>query len=254
MIMVKMNFNIEGNGETVVFIHGLSDNLLYWEPLVAGLKNDYNIIRYDLRGHGKSELGDDDISIDLLTDDLKNLLDELGVEKVNLVGFSLGGAISLNFAVKYPSRVSSLVLMSTAPCINSHSNEVLDKFSTAIDESFEEFYDFILPLILCPDIIEENREELDLIKEVASASANNLAIKKAIDATRKFDIEDKLGEIATPTLVLAGKHDGIFLVSQQKEMQENIQNSKLVVFDNVRHNLLVGKNIEKITEILKEFF
>ena len=45
MIMVKMNFNIEGNGETVVFIHGLSDNLLYWEPLVAGLKNDYNTVK-----------------------------------------------------------------------------------------------------------------------------------------------------------------------------------------------------------------
>lgn len=108
-----MNYKLEGNGETLVFIHGLSDNLLYWEYLASNLKNDYQILRVDLRGHGNSGLGNDEISIDTYVDDLFVLLDELNLEKINLVGFSLGGAVALAFTIKYPSIVSSLVLMSS---------------------------------------------------------------------------------------------------------------------------------------------
>lgn len=251
--MVKINSNVEGKGEAIVLIHGLSDNLLYWEPLSGSLKMDYKVIRYDLRGHGQSELGEDEITIDLYSDDLKNLLEDLGVEKANLVGFSLGGMIAIDFAVKYPSKVSSLVLMSTASKVTSHSKEVLEGFLNAIDDSFEAFYDFILPLVLCPKVIEENREELELIKETSSPLANNEAIKKAIDASLQFDRQGDLSNIDVPVLVLAGKHDGIFLLSEQKEMQERIENSELVVLDDVRHNLLVGENISKTVDVLKNY-
>ena len=69
-----MNYKVEGNGEPLLFIHGLSDSLLYWEFLAANLKGDYQIIRVDLKGHGESELGSDEITIDLYADDLINLL------------------------------------------------------------------------------------------------------------------------------------------------------------------------------------
>ena len=59
-----MNYKLEGSGETLVFIHGLSDNLLYWEFLANHLKGNYQILRIDLRGHGGSELGNDEITID----------------------------------------------------------------------------------------------------------------------------------------------------------------------------------------------
>ena len=236
----------------MVFIHGLSDNLLYWEYLASNLRHDHQVLRFDLRGHGQTELGNDEISMDVYVDDLHDLLYELDIDKVNLVGFSLGGAVALDFTVKYPKMVSSLVLMSSFYKADGHLEHVLNQFREALKISFNEFYDLILPMVLCPDVIEDNKEELEMLKEIASLSANNQAYIHAIDACLAFDIEDELSNIDASTLVLAGRHDAITSLESQKEFQRKIKNSKLIVFDDVRHNLLVGKNNEKILNMLKK--
>ena len=236
----------------MVFIHGLSDNLLYWEYLASNLRHDHQVLRFDLRGHGQTELGNDEISMDVYVDDLHDLLYELDIDKVNLVGFSLGGAVALDFTVKYPKMVSSLVLMSSFYKADGHLEHVLNQFREALKISFNEFYDLILPMVLCPDVIEDNKEELEMLKEIASLSANNQAYIHAIDACLAFDIEDELSNIDASTLVLAGRHDAITSLESQRELQRKIKNSKLIVFDDVRHNLLVGKNNEKILNMLKK--
>ena len=243
---------IEGRGETIVFIHGLSDSLLYWEFLASNLKCDYRILRFDLRGHGRTELGKDEISIDTYSDDLYNLLRELDIDRVNLIGFSLGGAVALDFTLRHPENVSSLVLMSAFCKADSHLESVLNQFRDALKIGFEEFYDLILPMVLCPDVIEGNKEELEMLKQIASKSCDREAYIMAAGACLDFNIESELSGIDTPTLVIAGKYDGITSLESQKELQGKIKNSRLIVFDNVRHNLLVGKNNEKILNIIKK--
>lgn len=248
-----MNYKIEGSGETLVFIHGLSDNLLYWEILANSLKDDFQILRFDLRGHGDSELGNDDITLDTYVNDLFNLLGELKIDKVNLIAFSLGGAIALDFAIKHPQLVSSLVIMSSFAKTEEYLKNILNDFKIALKNSFEEFYDLILPKVLCPQVIEENISELELIKEVSAQNANVEGIIKAVDVCMDIDIEDNLYEIDVPTLILAGKYDEMSLLSFQESMHDKIKNSQMVVFDNVKHNLLVGKNNIEILKILKNF-
>ena len=252
MNRIDLNYKLEGSGEAMVFIHGLSDNLLYWEYLASNLGHDHQVLRFDLRGHGQTELGNDEISIDVYADDLHGLLYELDIDKVNLVGFSLGGAVALDFTVRYPQMVSSLVLMSSFYKVEGHLEQVLNQFRDALKISFNEFYDLILPMVLCPDVIEENGEELVMMKEIASLSANTQAYIRAIDACLAFDIEDGLSKIDVPTLVLAGKQDEITSLESQKDLRGKIKNSKLIVFDDVKHNLLVGKNNEKILDLLKK--
>lgn len=249
-----MNYKIEGKGETIVFIHGLSDSLEYWEYLASNLKNNYQILRMDLRGHGKSELQNDKISVDVYTSDLKELLDELNIHKVNLVGFSLGGLIALDFVLKYPDMVSKMVLMSSFARCDEHLKHVFTQLRNALETGFEDFYDLILPMVLCPDVIEDNMEELNLIKNYASETANTLAYIKAIDACLEFDVEDRLSLIDVPLLVMAGRHDDLCPCITQKSYQAMINNSRLIVFDDVKHNILVGKNNMKVLEILEEFF
>jgi pimeloyl-ACP methyl ester carboxylesterase len=248
-----MNYKIEGNGETIAFIHGISDNLQYWEFLASNLKVDYQILRVDLRGHGESELGDDEITIDLYCSDLANLLDELNIDKLNLVGFSLGGAVALDFALKYPERLSSLVLMSSFSKTDEYSEKIIVQLRNALENGFEEFYDLILPKVLCEEVIDENRKELDALREIASQTADTQAYIKAFDACLDFDCDERLSEINIPSLVLAGKHDEIFNLEAQIELQGKIRKSRLIVFDNAKHNLLVGKNNLEILEILKGF-
>ena len=247
-----MNYKIEGAGDVLVLIHGLSDNLLYWEVLASHLKKYFTVLRVDLRGHGESKLGSENISINSYSDDLKSLLDELNIDHINLVGFSLGGAVALDFTIRYSQFVDSLTLMSTFFKVDEHSANLFGEFKNALNMGFEEFFDFMLPLVLCPNVIDNNKEELAMLKQLNSGSANVEAYVKAVDACLNFDVENELANIDVPTLILAGQYDEIFPVDIQKELHAKINNSKLIVFENTKHNLLVGRNNEKIINIIKK--
>lgn len=248
-----MNYKLEGIGKTIVFIHGLSDSLLYWEFLASNLKHDYQVLRVDLQGHGESELENEEITIETYVRDLNNLLEKLDISKVSLIGFSLGSAVALSFAAKYPSKVDSIVLMSAFYKADDALRETLTHFKNALNTSFEEFYDVILPMVLCEDVIEANKKELELLKDIGSQNANTKAYIKAVDACLNFNAEEYISEIDVPTLILASNRDEISKLNMQKELSDKIKNSELIVFDNVKHNLLVGKTNENILFILKEF-
>ena len=251
---VDLHYTVEGSGETVVFVHGLSDNLAYWEFLASNLRHDYRVVRFDLRGHGQTELGDDEISIGTYVEDLHDLLINLNIDKINLIGFSMGGAVALEFTVRYPEIVSSLVLMSSFYQVDDPLENVFNQLKDALKISFNEFYDLILPMIVCPDFIEKNKAEIEMLREIASKSANVPAYIQAIDACLNFDIGDELSNIDVSTLILAGKYDEIISLKSQEALQAKIRNSRLIVFDDVRHNLLIGENNEKILNILKKEF
>ena len=248
-----MNYKLEGIGKTIVFIHGLSDSLLYWEFLASNLKHDYQVLRVDLQGHGESELENEEITIETYVRDLNNLLEKLDISKVSLIGFSLGSAVALSFAAKYPSKVDSIVLMSAFYKADDALRETLTHFKNALNTSFEEFYDVILPMVLCEDVIEANKKELELLKDIGSQNANTKAYIKAVDACLNFNAEEYISEIDVPTLILASNRDEISKLDMQKELSDKIKNAELIVFDNVKHNLLVGKTNENILFILKEF-
>ena len=178
----------------------------------------------------------------------------MNISKVNLIGFSLGSAVAIDFTVKYPQNVESLVLMSGFYKVEGDLRNTMHQFRNNLEEGFEEFYDAILPMILCPDVIDDNVEELELLKELSSQNANTKAYVKAVDACLNFDAEKDLLKINIPTLLLAGKYDDISTLDIRKDLHVKIKNSKLIVFNDVKHNLLVGKNNEKILNILKEFF
>ena len=250
---MKQNYKIEGEGRCIVFIHGLSDNLIYWQPLVNKLKKHCQILRYDLRGHGLSGIDEKKITMNVYEKDLLNLLDKLDLKEVNLVGFSLGGNIALDFAIKHPNRVSSITLMSTFYKCDKHLSEVFRLLKQSLKRSFIEFYDMILPMVLCPNIIDKYEEELSLMKIEASKTANTNAYIQALDVCLNFDVEDKLGCINVPTLIFAGKYDEMISLSIQKQLHSKIEKSEMIILSNVKHNLLVGENVGKIGEILKGY-
>jgi len=251
---MKLNYVVEGKGEPLIFLHGLSDDLRYWEVLTSTLKKKYQVIRIDLRGHGESELGDDEITIDTYADDLKDLLDDLKIDAGNLIGFSLGGVVAMDFAIRYPNYVSSIVLMSTFAKCDENITATLNQFKRELDRGYDEFYDFMIPKVLCPEVIEKNREELEMLKQISSQNANVEAYKKAVDACLNFNVENEIGQIDVPALIFAGKYDEIFSVSVQENIHRHINKSKFIVLDDVKHNLLVGINNAKISAMMDDFY
>lgn len=107
-----VDFYVQQQGDTVatIFIHGFAEDLSTWDRLWSKLGESMPMLRYDLRGFGQSPSHNDESFSH--TEDLEHLLTKLGVDRCNLVGISMGGAIALNFALHYPDKVNRLVLIS----------------------------------------------------------------------------------------------------------------------------------------------
>lgn len=250
---LNINYELEGEGKTIVFVHGLSDSLAYWKVLSENLKNDYQTLIYDLRGHGESSDDDKNTTINLYQEDLYQLLKALNIENAVFVGLSLGGNIILDLAVNHPEMVNGLVVMSSFPEHDENLKKIFNDFDNAIDQGFVEFFDTILPYTLTDDMLEEHKELLENVKFEAAKTANLEGIKKGINAGYGFNLTDRLNEINVPTLVIAGEEDNLTTLDIQRKISDNIRDCELLVLEKTKHNILIGRNIEKLLNIINDF-
>lgn len=250
---ITINYQLEGNGKAIVFVHGLSDNLQYWDILTKELESKYQTLSFDLRGHGNSTLDDEEVSIELYQEDLYELLNALNIEKAVFVGLSLGGNIIMDFAIKHPEMVDGLIVMSSFPEHTERLAEIFDDFEEAINKGFVEFFDIIVPYTLTEDMLEEYKETLELVKFEAAKVANIEGIKRGIRAGYEFNVTDRLCEIKAPAIVIAGAEDNLTDLDIQRKISDNIENSELIVLENTKHNILVAYNIERVLTIIDDF-
>ncbi len=108
-------YEVSGAGEPIVLVHAFSVDRRMWAPQIAALEGRYRVVRYDLRGHGKSEGPSAPYSPH---EDLRSVLDALFISKATLVGLSAGATIATDFAIAYPDRVARIVLAS--PGLSGH--------------------------------------------------------------------------------------------------------------------------------------
>ena len=107
---IQLYYREEGIGEPLVLLHGNGEDGSYFEHQISYLKKKYRVIAVDTRGHGKSARGTAPFTIRQFAEDLREFLQEQGLERVNLLGFSDGGNIALIFAMRYPHMVKRLIL------------------------------------------------------------------------------------------------------------------------------------------------
>ena len=117
VLVNEINFHYwrVGEGPDVVMLHGLNGNLAIWHlKMVPLLRREYRITTYDLRGHGRSDMPPTGYTTEDMAEDLRGIMDALGIERAYLVGHSLGADISLHFALLYPNRVEKMALIEPA--------------------------------------------------------------------------------------------------------------------------------------------
>ena len=125
-----------GNGQPIVFVHGLTMDRRTWAPQVDALAGDYEVITYDYRGHGETEAGDpSEYSIQSLADDLRALIERLEIDTPVLCGHSYGGLIVAEYAVQYPDDVVGLVFADARTDIGERAWErAFFRLKPAVDE------------------------------------------------------------------------------------------------------------------------
>ena len=107
---IQLNFIEQGQGQPMVFLHGNGEDSSYFVHQIAHFSKSYRVIAIDTRGHGQSPRGEKPFAIKQFAEDLKDFLDAINIAKAIILGFSDGGNIALEFALKYPERVEKLIL------------------------------------------------------------------------------------------------------------------------------------------------
>jgi pimeloyl-ACP methyl ester carboxylesterase len=106
-------FRIAGSGPAILLIHGIADNSTTWETVQAKLAQRFTVIAPDLLGHGQSDKPRADYSVAAYANGMRDLLSVLGIDRVTVVGHSLGGGVAMQFAYQFPQLVDRLVLVAT---------------------------------------------------------------------------------------------------------------------------------------------
>lgn len=248
----EMFYEVQGDGEPLIFIHGLGITHNMWIWQVEELRKDFRVIVYDLPGHGGTEnkLPEKDIYRGL-ADDLKELMDHLGLEKATLCGLSLGGRVALAMAIHYPERVKKLIISSTFDTIRG----VGERFTTWLGTR-------MLKNMTLERIVETSAKsffptvELQKAKEIYSREAQKVkkdALLHLSYAATEVDYSSGLTLIKVPTLVFVGeKEKGMVKIAQR--MAKAIPRARLDVIAGVGHIWNMEQPVlfnEKVRDFLK---
>ena len=199
-----------GEGPAVALLHGGTGSPeSYWAPQIPVLSKHFRLILMQYPGYGDAEGGAEAFSIPAAARALRDLLDDLGVERTSCVGLSLGGAVSLQLALDYPERVGRLVLADTM------SGVWTQKFRRFIDHALigaieqaghDLMYELQPDLRFSERYLAENEAALEAGKEAWRAMdvERYTAMLRAI---RDWSVDERLGEIEAPALVLWGSED-----------------------------------------------
>jgi esterase len=123
---MKLHYKELGHGQPLLILHGLFGTLDNWATLAKRLSEHYNVFLVDLRNHGRSP-HDDQHNYDLMADDVLELIDDLQIPTPAIMGHSMGGKVAMNFALRYPTRLTRLIVVDIAPkAYPPHHDDIID--------------------------------------------------------------------------------------------------------------------------------
>ncbi|MCP3925231.1 MAG: alpha/beta fold hydrolase, partial [Desulfobacterales bacterium] len=224
-----------GEGEPLMFLTGLAFNWKMWKNQIPALRKDYRLIFPHLPGHSASFAENGNFDFENLIDDLIDILNHYNIESSHLLGWCMGGNIAQLFALKYPERLKTLSLVATTPT-ELRLRGLMKK--DMVEYSANPFDMYILEFrnSLKDSPFQDSLSELYLeyLKD-CYCSIDNVYIMSYIENLFRFDSTEWLKKIDIPTLVMAGKWDVGFPLSQVKLIHQSIANSKYIEFNQSGH-------------------
>lgn len=223
----------------VVLSNSLGTTLEMWDAQIPALGSRYRCLRYDTRGHGRSEVVDRPATIDDLSDDLAGLLDALGIPSAHIAGLSLGGMTGQAFAARYPDRVKSLVLMATSAHMPP-AQTWAERAEITRSVGMESITKAVIGRWFRPAFLEARPDAVAPVREgLLRMDPRGYAVCCGVIAT--MDLRPRLGSITAPTLVIAGADDPATPVAHSEEIRSRIPDAELVVIPRAAHLLAVER-------------
>ena len=253
---LKLYYEIEGDGAPVVLIPGFAAGRWIWFKQTAELARNFRVIIFDPRGVSASDKPEGPQTITLLADDIAHLLQTIGVESAHIVGASFGGFVAQEFALKYPSMTRKLVLCCTSFGGPNHvvpAPETLQALASTKGLNSEERMRANLLLAFTPEYVQTETDEVDRIVHLrATNEVPEHIYLSQLQAAMNFNVESRLDEIKSPTLVLSGDEDIIVPVQNSRNLAAKIPGAQLQIVAGGSHTFFIEQATE-FNNILIDF-
>jgi len=236
---LTLNYDQQGSGEPLILIPYLSADNACYAFQVPDYAKHFTCIAVDLRGAGESDKPEGEYSTELYADDIAALMKELGIARAHVMGLSLGAAIGMWLAAKYPDSVKSLSLHSPWHKTDPYIRTVLTDWklaAKAIGSVPEMVIQTMFPWCFTPDLYARNYEYIEtcaaFVRSRPPMSVDGY-IKQA-DAVIAHDASPRLSDITAPTQITFGRHDQITSLRYAEPLSA-IKNSESVIFETSSH-------------------
>ena len=219
----------------IVFIHGVGLNHQMWDNQVNYL-NEFSILTYDLLGHGKTPCNKDKLSLKDFSYQLLRILDYLKIEKINLVGFSLGSLISLDFSSRFQNKVEKLILIGTTYKRSDQERSlVLDRYNQA--KLNKPISKQALKRWFSDKYLDDNPKTYDLFMNILNKKPqdHNNFLKAYQLFANHYDDFEAIKKIDRKTLVMTGSEDVGSTPTMSKELVKDLANSTYIEIKNGKH-------------------
>ena len=257
---MKLFYETHGTGKPLILIPGFASGAWTWFRQTAELAKDFRVTVFDPRGIGKSKIetaGEAaNLTIDTFVTDVVRILDELKIEKANILGASFGGFVAQEFALKFPARLSKLILACTSAGGTGHVKpdiKILRSFSPDPGLSAGERIRKLIYPAFSDDFNAENADEVEKVCRLRESNAVADAVYYAqLQTAFSFDSEARLAEIENETLVVGGDKDRVVPLQNSVNLAEKLPNAGLKVIENGSHMLFI-ENASEFNQAVREF-
>jgi pimeloyl-ACP methyl ester carboxylesterase len=243
-----------GEGDPTILIHGAgflsgADN---WLPVLPALATNLRVIALDCLNWGPGDVFDQELSFAYLVDHIREFMDVLGLEEVNLVGHSMGGWIATLFAYESPDRVNKLILVAaggtaTRPLQNMVEFKVPteEQIRTQLSARLKDLPDGFTPERVMDAYLDKARDprQGEAFAKVMRHMTNPMT-------RQRYNTLRRLPRISVPTLILWGTNDNVNNIEMGRQLEEGIEGSRLVVFEGAGHGLPQERPQEFTREVL----
>ena len=242
---LNVHYEVQGEGEPLILIHGSQMRLDSWEPLLPELCKDYTVWTYDVRGHGQTKRPKGgELSHKIWSEDLYQFMQAMGIKSAAAAGWSMGAAILLSFAVDHPDMLRQLILIGAASPLTPRGDRSgfeargrLKQAGASGEEIMKQTFDFTRSAF-SPYSLENNPEGVAKVRALMSLhydmSYEELSVP--VLSSARGDIGEQLEGILCPTLILVGEHDSRTPVEASESLNAKIPNSYMKIIRNCGHN------------------
>lgn len=217
----ELYYESEGDGEPLLLIPGFASGRSLWFRQVGPLARHFRVISFDPRGVAQSDKPDGEQTIGLLADDVAALLNFLRIERAHIVGVSFGGFVAQEFALRYPRMTQKLVLCCTSFGGPNH-------------------------------VVPEPQIMNDILQPRAAGDVSEDMYRVQLQAAVKFNAEDRLAAIKSPTLIVSGDADVIVPVQNSYNLARQIPNAELRLVSGGSHTFFI-EQADEFNQVVTEW-